>query len=88
MTEPLLQVRDLSIRYLDSREPVFAPVSFDLGQEEILCLRGRSGAGKSTIAAALMGMLPDFNAAADGGTILFDGVDLLRCGERVLADLR
>ena len=88
MTEALLQVRDLSIRYLDSREPVFAPVSFDLGREEILCLRGRSGAGKSTIAAALMGMLPDFNATADGGTILFDGVDLLRCGEKMLADLR
>lgn len=88
MITPLLTVENLSLRYLDSTEPVFSPITFSLLPSEILCLRGRSGAGKSTIAAALMGMLPAYNATADSGSILFDGTDLLHASQEQLAALR
>lgn len=76
----MLEAEKLSIRYLDSRDYVVKDFSFSLYEGEILCLRGRSGIGKSTVAAAVMGMLPACNAEAKG-SISYEGTDLLRCSE-------
>jgi peptide/nickel transport system ATP-binding protein len=87
---PLLQVCDLSVRYCaNSGEPFAAVqgVSFQIAPGETLGLVGESGCGKSSIALALMGLLPRREARVTG-SIHFRGVDLLTLDERDLQKIR
>jgi peptide/nickel transport system ATP-binding protein len=85
MAEKILEVEHLTIRYKDAKEPVIKDFSFCLEKGEILCIGGRSGAGKSTIVWALMEMLEDYNAIAEG-IIRLNGKEIIyngkKCGER------
>lgn len=75
-TEKLLQVKDLSVEYRTDTGTVYAvnDVSFDLYRGETLGLVGETGAGKTTIALAIMGLLPVPPAFLPSGEILFDGI--------------
>jgi oligopeptide/dipeptide ABC transporter ATP-binding protein len=86
---PLLEVQDLHVEFRVPNGAVHAinGVSFSQEEEEILCIVGESGAGKSALALTLMGLLPD-NGAIKGGKILFDGVDLLSSSDEHLRELR
>lgn len=77
MTAPLLSVRDLDVTYRTEAGPVPAVrgVSFDLGYGETLGLAGESGCGKSSIAGALLRVLPRGTEVA--GQVLLDGEDVL-----------
>ncbi|MGY0020524.1 ABC transporter ATP-binding protein [Streptomyces sp. cg35] len=59
-------------------------VSFALAAGECLALVGESGCGKSVLASALLGLLPE-NAETAGAARLGDGLDLLAADERTLA---
>lgn len=83
----ILEVKNLCIRYLDSDTDVVHNFSFDLGEGEILCLRGKSGIGKSTVTAAIMGTLDICNAAATG-EILYNNENLISCSEDVMRKIR
>ena len=89
MAEPLLSVRDLCVDYVTDRGPVRAVdrVSFDLERGEILGVAGESGCGKSTVAQALLRILPP-PAVISGGQALFEGRDLLALDEDELRELR
>lgn len=73
--DSILKVNNLTIRYKDAYEPVVQNLSFELHKGEILCISGKSGAGKSTIVWALMEMLAEYNATASG-SIHFNGKTL------------
>jgi oligopeptide transport system ATP-binding protein len=89
MTEPLLQVDDLRVRFWTSRGIVHAVngVSFDVRAGETLGLVGESGCGKSVTALATMGILPRA-ARIPSGSIRFGGRDLLGLSERAWRQLR
>lgn len=87
MNKPLLSAKNLSIRYLDSDKYVVKDFNFELYKGEILCLRGRSGSGKTTITAAVMGMLPVCNAEATGN-LYYNDIDLISASEAELQKLR
>ncbi len=74
---PLLSVRDLHVTYRPQRGtvPAVRGVSFDLAPGETLGLAGESGCGKSTIAGALLRVLPRGTEVA--GEVLLDGEDVL-----------
>lgn len=57
MSEPLLQIEELSIRFGDNPE-VLQALSLSLKKGETLGLVGESGSGKSLSALAIMGLLP------------------------------
>jgi oligopeptide/dipeptide ABC transporter ATP-binding protein len=83
MTEPLLQVEELSVSFpalRGGRTQVLDRVSFEVGRSETVALVGESGSGKTVTALAIMG-LGDRRARVDGGRILLDGEDLLSLGE-------
>jgi peptide/nickel transport system ATP-binding protein len=76
MTAPILSIRNLSaVSELGNAEPILRNVSLDLAPSETLGLVGESGAGKSTVAKALLGLLPR-TVRITQGEILFEGRDL------------
>ena len=74
----LLTMRDVHIEgYSDDRwHPIIKGVDIDLKRGEILGLIGESGAGKSTLGLAAMGFARP-GCKFTGGSIEFDGIDLL-----------
>jgi len=60
VTEPILEVRDLTVHYRTKRGPIHAidNVSFDLRLGETLGVVGETGCGKSTLAKSILGILP------------------------------
>lgn len=76
MTQPLLSVQGLGVRFAGTGDPACDGISFDVHPGEILGIVGESGSGKSVTCRALMGMLPE--TAMISGTMTFDGqrVDL------------
>ncbi|UZE50688.1 ABC transporter ATP-binding protein [Rhodopseudomonas sp. P2A-2r] len=76
MTEPILRIRNLSaVSDLDSGTPILRRVNLEVAPGETLGLVGESGAGKSTIAKALLGVLPH-TVRITQGEIVFDGHNL------------
>jgi branched-chain amino acid transport system ATP-binding protein len=69
MTEPLLSVRDIDVRYGPS-QALFG-VSVDVAPGSVLAVLGPNGAGKSTFARAVSGLVPP-----TAGRIWFDGQDI------------
>lgn len=66
-----IELRNVSLRYVQSEHPALVDVSFTLPRGEMVALVGGSGAGKSTLADLLLGL---YDPTA--GQILVDGVDL------------
>ena len=71
-----LSIRNLSVR-LKKGPPLLRRVSLDVAAGEVRGLVGESGAGKSMIGKAVLGILPP-SIEVTGGEILLDGVDLLK----------
>ncbi len=89
MSEPLLQVRDLTVSFdSDGRAtPALRGISFDLAKGETLAMVGESGSGKSVTALSILQLLPP---AARGpiGSIRFAGTELVGAPPALLRELR
>jgi peptide/nickel transport system ATP-binding protein len=88
--ENVLQVRELTIRYRSVghlAHQAVNRVSFEVAQGEVVGLMGESGCGKTSIALALLGLLPRDHASVSG-SILFRGQELLEMDERFLQRIR
>ena len=96
MSEPLLEVSDLVVRFpvqrgltaALARRPrqhvhAVSGVSFSVGRGEMVALVGESGCGKTTTAQAVLRLVE-----ADGGAVRFDGIDVTGLGARELRRLR
>lgn len=89
-SRPLLRVQNLAVRILLDATPEIRPlkeVTFQVQRGEIVGLLGESGAGKTTLALALMRLLPS-SARVVQGSIEFAGHSLLSVGERELQKIR
>lgn len=81
---PLLRVENLSVAY--GRTEVVRDVSFQLGRGQSLGLIGESGSGKSTIARAVLRLLPGLGHAR--GRVEVAGQEILSLPERRFRALR
>ncbi|MCG3268474.1 ABC transporter ATP-binding protein [Yoonia sp. I 8.24] len=88
MTEPLLKMRGVEIegRSDETWNPIINGVDLTLQRGEVLGLIGESGAGKSTMGLAAMGYTRD-GVRISGGSVEFDGIDLLTASAAVKRDL-
>ncbi|MGD1876339.1 MAG: ABC transporter ATP-binding protein [Kiloniellaceae bacterium] len=84
--DPLLEVCGLTLHR--GTRKIIDDVSLSLGRGETLALVGESGAGKTTIAVALMGLLRRHEARIEGSARFDDMPDLLALREREWTRLR
>ena len=70
------------------RERAVNAVSLELRPNEILCVVGGSGSGKSVMARAVMGLLPGPHVRVTAGRILFEGEDLLEASPARMRAIR
>ena len=86
----LLSVQNLQVDYSSNGQTVRAVngVSFDLNNGQSLGLVGETGAGKTTIAKAILQILPDHSTKRAEGTITFKGKSLMEIKEHELQNIR
>ena len=90
MSEPLLSVRDLVVRFDTEDAPRVAVdgVSFDVPSRSTVAIIGESGCGKSVTAHAVMRILREPPAEIASGRVLLGGTDLLELSERKMRKVR
>lgn len=89
-SDNFLSIRDLYVEYTSGGIAVRAVngISFDLERGSSLGLVGETGAGKTTIAKAILQILPDHATRSVSGQILFKGTDILTSSERDMQEIR
>lgn len=87
---PFLSVRDLVVQYTMEGKVVHAVngVSFDIQRGKTLALVGETGAGKTSIAKAILRVLPDPPAKITNGEIFVEGQDVLKLKENEMRKYR
>lgn len=90
MGKKVLDVKNLTIQYRTDLETVHAVngISFSLEKGETLGLVGETGAGKTTTALGIMGLLPERTTVIPEGSIEFEGTDLLKISEQEMQKVR
>lgn len=85
-----LSVKDLTVEYVTTEETVHAVnhVSFTLCKGRTLGLVGETGAGKTSIAKAILRILPVPPAVVPSGEILLNGRDLMQLSEAEMCKVR
>lgn len=94
---PVLDIRDLTISFGGDSAPTLSKVSLQLRPGRIHGLVGQSGSGKSLLASAVVGLLPEKAVVTDGDILFRSGrsgdgesatVDTARASERLLSTVR
>ena len=90
MSDTILRIQDLVIHYETDDEVVEAvnKISFTMERGQILGLVGETGAGKTTTALGIMGLLPDKVGHVVQGQIYLNGEDLLQKSAREMRQIR
>jgi oligopeptide/dipeptide ABC transporter ATP-binding protein len=86
---PLLSVEALKVHFITQAgvAPAVDGIDFDVRPRETLGLVGESGSGKTLASLAVLRLVPP-PARIVGGTLRFQGQDLLALGQPALRDLR
>ncbi len=89
MAPPVLEIQDLSIEFQAgaNRARVVDEVSFQVQKGQIVGLIGESGSGKSTIALAILRLMPR-GAIVANGSIRLNGISTLPLSESEMRKLR
>ena len=90
MSESYLSIHNLIVEYSSGGEEVQAVngIDLELKKGETLGLVGETGAGKTTIAKAILRILPTPPAKIISGQIKLDGTDLLTLSEHEMQKIR
>jgi len=86
----LLRVHDLRVEFRTRRGTalVLNGVDFEMRGGETLCVVGESGCGKSMTALALLRLIPQPPGRIAGGSVSFQGEDLVQASEARMRDVR
>ena len=80
----LLEIKDLTVHYITRKSTVRAVNGINLAIDEgkTLGLVGETGAGKTTTALSILGLVPNPPGKIAGGEVIFDGQNLLEASEK------
>ncbi len=90
MSNPLLEIENLRVEF-DTRNGVARVIDdldISLNAGETLGIVGESGCGKSMTALSVMGLVPVPPGRIAGGTIRYNGEDLLQAPEKRMREVR
>lgn len=90
MSDTILDIQHLSIDLPPwaDRPQAVSDASLTLRRDEILCVVGETGSGKSMMARAVMGLLPPPHVRASAGSILLEGEDILKVSAARMREIR
>ena len=90
MTDKILDIKNLTIQYHSDGEITQAVncVSLSIEEGKTLGLVGETGAGKTTTALSVLGLIPEPQGRVTGGRILLEGEDVLKKSEKELGVIR
>jgi len=90
MSDLLLSIEDLRTYYITDESVIHAVngINLDLRKGESMGLVGESGAGKTTTAYSIMGLLPKITGKIVGGHVLFQGKELTVASEEEMRKIR
>jgi len=90
MADKTLEIKNLSVQYITDYGTVYAVngVDLELHKGETLGLVGETGAGKTSIALAIMRLLPEPPAEVPNGEVFFEGQDILKIKEKEMQHIR
>lgn len=88
--ENLLDIKRLTVEYYSQGDVVHAVNGLDLSirHGESLGLVGETGAGKTTTALSILGLVSTPQSKVVGGAIFFEGVDLIKAKKSYLRHIR
>ena len=88
--EPLVQVRELGVRFASPEGTVMAVngIDLDVGHGETLAVLGESGCGKSVAMQAVMGLVRSPPGTVEARSIRFDGIELVGAAATLRRRLR
>lgn len=81
----IFKVENLTYYYPETEQPALCEINLEVAEGEFLLVVGGSGSGKSSLARALAGLIPDFYGGKVGGRMLFKGSDAREIDRRRLA---
>ena len=90
MSENILEIKDLYVQYSAGKDTVRAVngITLSLEKGESLGLVGETGAGKTTTALSIMGLIPNPPGKITGGEILYRGENLREKSEKEMRKIR
>ena len=90
MAKEILQISDLVVKYKTDEEVVEAVngIGLKIYKGETLGLVGETGAGKTTTALSIMGLIPNPPGSIEGGEIIYEGNNLLALPEKEMRKIR
>lgn len=90
MSEKILEIKNLVVEYDTDESIVYAVngINLDVKKGETIGLVGETGAGKTTIARAILRILPVPPAKVKSGEIIFEGRDLTKLSESEMRKIR
>lgn len=90
MAPPILDIQGLSVDFDTGHGCVHAinDLSFQISEGETVALVGESGSGKSTAAMSILRLIPDPPGRIVGGSVNFDGSNLLELPDEEIRRIR
>ena len=87
MTKEIIRIENLTYQYAHTDKPALVDINLSIKKSEYLAIIGPCGAGKTSLALSLNGIVPHMTVGEMRGKVLVDGIDTTQTQVRDLAHI-